>query len=133
MYERQQAAKEAFRVLSPGGFLFSSYNHFPSRRLNKFLRLYSKLMRIVFCRDLPDRSLPILTRGGKMTLRACLPSSPQVYWHYADEAIFELTNVGFHVLEIFSSFGFRQNTMDCYDSLKKGILYIVAQKPYPGT
>lgn len=128
--ERQKAINEAFRVLSPGGFLFSSYNQFSSRRLNILLRLYMKFIRMTIRQDRPERSLPILTRGGVFSPRALLPGSPHVYWHHADEAVQELANSGFRIIEIFSSIGFRQKNMMSYEKLKKGILYVVAQKPW---
>jgi len=127
--DRKKAITEAFRVLAPGGFLFSSYNQFASRKINYPLSIYVKLLRKITGEKLSDRSLPILLRSGSPSLKLLLPGNPQAYWCHGDEAIFELTNAGFQVVEMYSSYGFKTKTMASYDSLKKGVLYIVAQKP----
>jgi SAM-dependent methyltransferase len=129
--DRLQAISEAFRVLSQGGFLFASYNQFSSRSINGVLKTYMKIARYIARQRLPERSLPILRRGGKPSLRALLPraDNPHAYWHHIDEAVWELTSLGFRVIELFFSAGYRQNKSHDYNSLKKGTLYVVAQKP----
>lgn len=133
--KRLKAVTEAYRILKNGGTALFSFLNFESR-IKSPLVLYLTYLSMLRRLSGSNRSIqyiPWLKLGGKPNFLALLDGGPYPYWYKIQEANQVLTQVGFKIVSVGSSYQIGQGKMcDGIESLKNqpisGMLYFVCQK-----
>lgn len=136
---RTAGAREAFRILKPGGVAIFSFLGFEARRRGRTSALVLNYLRAIraVCRSNRDiQTLPWLKFGGKINWGALLDRGPFTYWFRIPEVHELLTSVGF---EIFAAgVGSQIARGVIHESCAKlaqtdaaGTIYVACRKPLP--
>lgn len=98
---RQQALREAYRILAPGGTALFSFLGFEARgrgRTSSLLMRYLRAFRGVSFSDRPLQLLPWFNLGGKWNWGALLDRGPYTYWFRIPEVHEFLSSAGFEIV-----------------------------------
>jgi len=135
--DRSRAAREAARVLKPGGVALFSFLSWEVRRAPLIFKLYISYLRLIRAvtrsRD-SIQALPWLYVGGRMRIAGALfDQRPFVYWIRIDEACELLKSAGFRVEGLGTGLQVRANQLvRSPDQLLRqpldGMLYVVCEK-----
>jgi SAM-dependent methyltransferase len=130
--KRLKAFREAYRILNNGGTALFSFLSFESRIKSPFV-LYLSMFRRLSGSKRSLQYIPWLKLGGKLNFLALLDRSPYPYWYKLQEVHQILTEVGFNIVSVGSSYQIGQGKMyDDIESLKNepiaGMLYFVCKK-----
>ncbi|MBI2825083.1 MAG: class I SAM-dependent methyltransferase [Planctomycetia bacterium] len=138
--DRQRAAREAYRVLRPGGVLIVTLLGLRGRTRSlafKALLAYQYLLRKLTFRRLSLQYQPWLRLQNAPNWSALWDRGPYVYWFREPEAVELFTNAGFELAAIGSEAqvceGRLAESFDAFARLPhSGRLYIVCRKPIDG-
>lgn len=133
--KRLKAFREAYRILKNGGTALFSFLSFESRIKSLFVvyLAYLSMLRRLSGSNRSIQYIPWLKLGGKYNFLALLDRGPYPYWYKVQEAHQILTQVGFKIVVVGSSYQITQGKMcDDIESLKHeliaGMLYFVCKK-----
>jgi SAM-dependent methyltransferase len=134
--DRLQAAREAYRILKPGGTGIFSVLSFEGRSANPIYSAYFtylSILRKLRGADLSLQYQPWLKLGGKFNFGALVDRAPYIYWYKSAEICQLLTSAGFKIEAVGSN---RQLTQGIVKASEReltapdfdGVLYIVVKK-----
>ncbi|MEG4577104.1 class I SAM-dependent methyltransferase [Microcoleus sp. N3A4] len=133
--KRLKALREAYRILKNDGTALFSFLNFESRIKSPFVvyLAYLSMLRRLSGSNRSIQYIPWLKLGGKYNFLALLDRGPYPYWYKIQEAHQILTQVGFKIVAVGSSYQIGQGKMcDDLESLKNqpiaGMLYFVCKK-----
>ncbi|MEG4247886.1 class I SAM-dependent methyltransferase [Microcoleus sp. Pol10D4] len=133
--KRLKALTEAYRILKNGGTAVFSFLSFESRIKSPFVfyLAYLSMLRRLSGSNRSIQYIPWLKLGGKYNFLALLDRGPYPYWYKVQEAHQILTQVGFKIISVGSSYQIGKGKMcDDIESLKHelmaGMLYFVCKK-----
>ncbi|MEG3934355.1 class I SAM-dependent methyltransferase [Microcoleus sp. T3_B1] len=133
--KRLKALTEAYRILKNGGTAVFSFLSFESRIKSPFVfyLAYLSMLRRLSGSNRSIQYIPWLKLGGKYNFLALLDRGPYPYWYKVQEAHQILTQVGFKIVSVGSSYQIGKGKMcDDIESLKHeliaGMLYFVCKK-----
>ncbi|MEG5031434.1 class I SAM-dependent methyltransferase [Microcoleus sp. AT3-D2] len=133
--KRLKALREAYRILKKDGTALFSFLNFESRIKSPFVvyLAYLSMLRRFSGANRSIQYIPWLKLGGKYNFLALLDRGPYPYWYKVQEAHQILTQVGFKIVAVGSSYQIAQGKMcDDIESLKQeliaGMLYFVCKK-----
>jgi len=104
--DRERVAREALRILRPGGVALFSVLPYEVRSRSRLARpylAYLRMLRRARGSTRPDQLLPRMRMRGRPTPAALRDGGPHVYWYRADEVERELTAAGFEIAAIGST------------------------------
>jgi SAM-dependent methyltransferase len=133
---RQHAAKEAYRVLKPGGVALISLllmEFRSSQFLYRVFLSYLKILRTLSRERRTVQSQPWLLQGGKPNLAALLDRPPYIHWFTVPEALALMRGAGFTVDQIATSTQLRAGILSPPDAdlppfYPNDMFYIVCRK-----
>ena len=133
--KRLKALTEAYRILKNGGTALFSFLNFESRIKSPLVvyLAYLGMLRRLSGSNRSIQYIPWLKLGGKVNFLALLDRGPYPYWYKIQEAQQLLTQAGFKIVGVGSSYQIGQGKMyDNIESLKNqpiaGMLYFVCKK-----
>ncbi|MEG4225926.1 class I SAM-dependent methyltransferase [Microcoleus sp. N9_B2] len=133
--KRLKALREAYRILKNDGTALFSFLNFESRIKSPFVvyLAYLSMLRRLSGANRSIQYIPWLKLGGKYNFWALLDRGPYPYWYKVQEAHQSLTQVGFKIVSVGSSYQIGQGKIcDDIESLKNepiaGMLYFVCKK-----
>ncbi|QOJ13432.1 MAG: class I SAM-dependent methyltransferase [Planctomycetia bacterium] len=98
--DRQQALREAARIVRPGGVALFSFLGYEARlrgRSSAMMLRYLRLLRAISGAKRSPQTLPWLNLGGKWNYGALLDRGPYVYWYRIPEVHEFLSSAGFEI------------------------------------
>lgn len=133
---RQNAIREAYRILKSGGTALFSFLSYEARGASKNYLLYLKYIKTIRSFSgsrLKIQYLPWLKLGNKPNFMALLDKGPYVYWYMLNEIEESLKEAGFILEAIGSTSTINQGIMfndsaKLYQGHLQGMVYFVCTK-----